>query len=70
MLDIKELVRAQHRYYKKENPLAGHPDLFGNIIPKRKIRKRRPPKNKLGGQLNNDIKIQNPTSDIHIVASG
>jgi hypothetical protein len=70
MLDIKELVKGQHRYYKKENPLAGQPDLFGNIIPKRKIRKRRPPKNKQRGQLNNDIKIQNPTSDIHIVASG
>lgn len=70
MLDIKELTKGEHRYYKKENPMAGQPDLFGNMIPKRKTRKRRPPKNKTGGQLNNDPVTINVISDIHRVASG
>jgi hypothetical protein len=50
--------------------MAGQPDLFGNMIPKRKIRKRRPPKNIIGGHLNNDAVNIIMTPDIQIVASG
>jgi hypothetical protein len=39
MLYIKELVKGEHRYYKKEDPMAGQTDLFGNKVPRRKIRR-------------------------------
>ena len=68
-LDLKELVKGEHRHYKKDNPLAGQTDLFGNIIPKRKERKRIPPTKSKGGQLlqindnkNDPIEIQNVMS--------
>ena len=51
MLSVKELIKGEIKYYKKENSMAGQPDLFGNVIPKRKIRKRRPPQKKDRGQL-------------------
>ena len=49
MLCFKEIVKGEHKYYKKENPFAGNQDLFGNIIPKRKVRKRRKGNNSKGG---------------------
>jgi len=51
MLCLKEIVKGEHKYYKKESPFAGNQDLFGNIIPKRKVRKRRKKNNYREGQL-------------------
>lgn len=49
MLCVKELVKGEHRYVKKENPMAGQTDIFGNKIPKRKVRRRKIPKTNHGG---------------------
>ncbi len=49
MLSIKELIQADKRYYQKEDPHAGQPDLFGNIKQKRKERKRRKKTKNNGG---------------------
>lgn len=51
MLCVKELIKAEHRYVAKEDPLAGQTDLFGHTRPKRKERKRRPVLKKDGGEL-------------------
>jgi len=69
MLCMKELIKGEHRYYQKENPMAGQPDLFGNIIPKRKERKRRPPKQKKGGELSNSEKSENNVIESQIIRS-
>jgi hypothetical protein len=50
MLNIKELIKGENRYYKKDKPFAGQLDLFGNSIPIRKDRKRRPPEKLKRGQ--------------------
>jgi hypothetical protein len=62
MLSVKEIIKGEHRYYKKENPMAGKTDIFGNKIPKRKERKRRPPKTKKGGELQKTEKTENNTA--------
>jgi len=50
MLDIKQLIKGNVRYFKKENPLAGQKDLFGKTIPlNRKKRNRGIRKKKVAG---------------------
>jgi hypothetical protein len=49
MLCIKELIQGKAKYYRKEDPQAGQPDLFGNIKQKRKERKRRKKTKNNGG---------------------
>jgi hypothetical protein len=67
MLSVKELIKGEIKYYKQENPMAGQPDLFGNVIPKRKIRKRRPPQNKDRGQLSECDETKKSHTDIQTV---
>jgi len=62
MLDIAETVKAENRYYKIEDPLAGQPDLFGNVLPKRKILKRKNSENSSGGHYQNKQKVKNNIS--------
>jgi hypothetical protein len=49
MLCFKELIQGKAKYYRKEDPQAGQPDLFGNIKQKRKERKRRKKTKNNGG---------------------
>lgn len=69
MLCIKELIKGEHRYYKKEDPMAGIMNLFGNVVPKGKERKRRPPTKKRGGDLLKNEKQQNISSENQLVNS-
>jgi hypothetical protein len=69
MLSIKELIKGEHRYYKKENPMAGQPDLFGKIIPKRKERKRHSAQQKQGGELSKMKKTEMKITDFQHINS-
>ena len=51
MLSFIETIKNDKRYYRKESPTAGQPDLFGLITPKRKVRKRRNPQKSDGGHF-------------------
>jgi hypothetical protein len=68
MLSLKELVKGESRYYKRENPMAGQSDLFGNIVPERKTRKRKPPQKSIRGQLSKDVNIQNFNTELQSIA--
>jgi len=67
MLSVKELIRGEVKYFKKEDPMAGQPDLFGNVKPKRKVRKRRPPQKKDRGQLLESDEINNSHTEFQTV---
>lgn len=69
MLDVKVLIKGEFQHYKKENPMVGQADIFGNIIEKIKVRKRRPPK-KDGGHLLKLEENPNMTTDNQLVKSG
>lgn len=63
MLDLVETVKAENKYYEREDPMAGQPDIFGNISTPRKVRKR--PKNKTNtrGHLQKTENQQENTTD-------
>lgn len=63
MLCLKEIIKGEHKYYKKESPFAGNQDLFGNTIPKRKVRKRRKGNNSKGGHFEKTLKTTNIRTD-------
>lgn len=51
MLSLKELVRGEHRYYKKEHPMAGQTDIFGNTTQFQKKKRQRRSQKTIEGSL-------------------
>lgn len=51
MLDLVETVKAEYKYYQKEDPMVGQHDIFGNVITPRKVRERPKKKEDAGGHL-------------------
>lgn len=69
MLDLVEIVKAEYKYYEKEDPMVGQKDIFGNVITQRKVRKRPQKKEKAGGPLPKSENKQGNTTDNHLVNS-
>lgn len=69
MLDLVETVKAEHKYYEKEDPMVGQQDVFGNIKTPRKVRKRPKREKDTGGHFPKIENQQENTSDNQIVNS-
>lgn len=69
MLDMIDTVKAENRYYKNEDPRAGQPDLFGNVVQKRKMRQPKISATSSRGQLQNNQKMKKNTSKNQTVNS-
>jgi len=61
MLDLVETVKAEKRYFQKEDPMVGQRDIFGNIITPKRLRNRPKRTKKEGGHPKN-IENQNETA--------
>jgi hypothetical protein len=48
---LVETVKAEYKYYEKEDPQIGQQDIFGNLITQRKVRKRPKKKEDTGDHL-------------------
>lgn len=69
MMDLVETIKAESRYYEKEDPMVGQSDIFGNIIThkgthsrRRRIKKDRGHLREIENQKENDIDNQNINS--------
>jgi len=69
MMDLVETIKAESRYYEKEDPMVGQSDIFGNIIThkgthsrRRRIKKDRGHLQEIENQKENDIDNQNINS--------
>jgi hypothetical protein len=69
MLDLVEVVKAEHKYYEKEDPMAGQVDIFGNTVARKKVRKRPQKKEKAEGQLQKPENKQENTTENQFVNS-
>ncbi len=69
MLDLVETVKAENKYYDKENPMVGQQDIFGNVISPKKVRKRPKKKEEPGGHLPKTKNQQENTTDNQVVNS-
>jgi len=69
MMDLVETIKAESRYYEKEDPMVGQSDIFGNIIThkgthsrQRRIKKDRGHLQEIENQKENVIDNQNINS--------
>lgn len=69
MLDLVDTVKAEYKYYTKEDPMVGQQDIFGNVLTPRKVRKRPKKKEKAEGHLQKVKYQQGNTTDNQIVNS-